>query len=73
MEAETTTAEKTKAFDKFASHFSADECETKIDEILATLKGQCGLKPSLREELLDDLSGWIRHYRIKTYTFRQGE
>ena len=66
-------AERTKAFDKFASHFDAGECEGKIDTVLDILKTERGLKPSRREELLDELSGWVRHYRIKTHNFRQGE
>jgi len=66
-------AERTKAFDKFARHFDADECEQKIEQVLDILKTERGLKPSRREELLDELSGWIQHYRIKTFRFRQGE
>lgn len=66
-------AEKTKAFDKFASHFSADECERKIEQVLDLLKTERGLKPSRREELLDEMSGWVRHYRINTFNFRQGD
>ena len=66
-------AERTKAFDKFASHFDAGECEDKIGTVLEILKTERGLKPSRREELLDDLSGWVRHYRINTFNLRQGE
>lgn len=66
-------AERTEAFDKFARTHTAEECESQIDRILDTLKGEVGIKPSLREELLDEMSGWVRHYRIKTFNFRQGE
>ena len=65
-------AERTKAFDKFASNHTADQCEDMMDAVLNVLKTERGLKPSRREELLEELSGWVRHYRIKTYNFRQG-
>ena len=66
-------AERVEAFDKFASKQSAHECNRWIEELMTIHTEVRGLKPSQREELLDDLSGWIRHYRIKTFNFRQGE
>jgi len=66
-------AERAEAFDKFASNHSIEECEDMIDDVLNILKTERGLKPSRCEELLEELSGWVRHYRIKTYRFRQGE
>ena len=65
--------ERTEAFVRFASNHTAGECEDMMDAVLNILKTERGLKPSRREELLDELSGWVREYRIKTYNFRQGE
>jgi len=65
--------QRTEAFDKFASQQSIDECERWIDDLVEILKTERGLKPSRREEVLEELAGWIRHYRIKTFNFRLGE
>jgi len=54
------------AFDNYASKATIDECNDAIENLLTILKTDESLKPSQRERWLEDLAGWIRHYRLKT-------
>ncbi len=54
-----------RAFDNFAKHETAEQCDKYIHEILDKLKNDRTMTPSQREVWLEDLAGWIRHYRMK--------
>ncbi len=51
------------AFDNFAAKRDAYECDLKIKQITAELQNNVHMSPSDRELWLEDLNGWIRHYR----------
>ena len=56
-------ANRIEAFDNFARKHDAYECDIKIQRILEELQTNLTMKPSDRELWLEDLAGWIRHYR----------
>lgn len=55
--------DRQRAFDNLASKYDAAECDFVIKRILHELQTNLTMKPSDRELWLEDLSGWIRHYR----------
>ena len=57
--------DRERAFDNFAKHCDADECDRYIKEILAKLQNDRQMKPSDRDLWLEDLDQWIRHYRMR--------
>jgi hypothetical protein len=62
-------ADRQRAFDNYASKFDADQCDANIQRILQALQTNKSMKPSDRELWLEDLNGWIRHYRERTFNF----
>lgn len=62
-------ADRQRAFDNYASKFDADQCDANIKRILQALQTNKSMKPSERELWLEDLNGWIRHYRERIFDF----
>ena len=57
-------ADRARAFDNYASKFNAEQCDRNIQRILGVLQKN-KMKNSDREMWLEDLNGWIRHYRMR--------
>ena len=63
-------ADRKRAFDNYASKLTAAEIDSNIKDVLSRLEEHHEMSSQCRTLWLEDLGGWVEHYRMAVMSER---